>query len=162
MVGREDAVSMTEMIPLIAGFAAGFTGAMGLGGGFILILYLNWIGLSAPEARAANLMFFIPAALVSMLINNRGGLIDSKVIPYAAAAGSIGAVVGLILSSALPTGFLRTVFALMLIAVGTREIFSRRSAAPGQERSQSFLLTSTTAPTTRTSAADSFSKRRTG
>ena len=31
---------MTELLPLFAGFAAGAAGAMGLGGGFVLILYL--------------------------------------------------------------------------------------------------------------------------
>ncbi len=121
---------MNGIIPLIAGFTAGLTGAMGLGGGFVLILYLSWAGISAEDARAANLMFFIPTALVSMLVNMRGGLIDTSVIPYAAAAGSIGAVIGLLLGNAFDPAALRTVFALLLIAIGIRDLF-RRSAPAG-------------------------------
>ena len=125
---------MIDFIPLAAGFLAGAAGSMGLGGGFVLILYLSWSGLSAPEARAANLMFFIPTALVSMLINRRSGLIDSSVVPYAAAAGSIGAVVGLMLSDAADPELLRNVFAILLTAVGIRELFHRRSAEKMQTK----------------------------
>lgn len=119
---------MNAVIPLAAGFLAGAAGAMGLGGGFVLILYLSWTGLSVPEARAANLMFFIPTALVSMLINKRSGLIDTSVVPYAAAAGSIGAVVGLMISDTTDPTLLGKVFALLIIAVGVRELFHRRYA----------------------------------
>ena len=125
---------MIDFIPLAAGFLAGAAGSMGLGGGFVLILYLSWSGLSAPEARAANLMFFIPTALVSMLINKRSGLIDSSVVPYAAAAGSIGAVVGLMLSDAADPELLRNVFAILLTAVGIRELFHRRLAEKMQTK----------------------------
>lgn len=119
---------MTELLPLFAGFAAGAAGAMGLGGGFVLILYLSWAGISPEEARAANLLFFIPTALVSMLINRRGGLIDSRALPYAAAAGSIGAVVGLMISDALDTELLSKIFAVLITAVGICELFHRRKA----------------------------------
>jgi Sulfite exporter TauE/SafE. len=119
---------MNAVIPLAAGFLAGAAGAMGLGGGFVLILYLSWTGLSVPEARAANLMFFIPTALVSMLINKRSGLIDTSVVPYAAAAGSIGAVVGLMISDTTDPTLLGKVFALLIIAVGIRELFHHRYA----------------------------------
>ena len=117
---------MSWIFPVIAGFAAGMAGAMGLGGGFVLMLYLTWTGISAPEVRAANLLFFIPTAFVSMLISMKSGLIDSSVIPYAAAAGSIGAVLGLLAGSALDAQALRYVFALLLIAVGVRELFHRK------------------------------------
>lgn len=120
-------------IPLIAGFLAGAAGAMGLGGGFVLIVYLTWIGLSAPEAAAANLMFFIPTAFVSMLMNRRKGLADLSVLPYAAASGSIGAILGLLLSGAVDGRLLRTAFALMLIAVGMRELLHK---SPERKRAE--------------------------
>ncbi|MBO6230173.1 MAG: sulfite exporter TauE/SafE family protein [Ruminiclostridium sp.] len=116
---------MNGLIPAAAGFLAGAAGSMGLGGGFVLILYLSWAGLSPEDARAANLLFFIPTAIVSVLINKRGGLIDTRLIPYAAAAGSIGAVIGLMISGAVDPSLLRVVFAVMIIAVGARELFHR-------------------------------------
>ena len=125
---------MNGFIPLAAGFLAGAAGAMGLGGGFVLILYLSWVGISAPEARAANLMFFIPTALISMLINKRHGLIDSSVVPYAAAAGSIGAVVGLMIANTMDPSLLGKVFAVLITAVGIRELFHRRAAQKKQAK----------------------------
>ena len=125
---------MNGFIPLAAGFLAGAAGAMGLGGGFVLILYLSWVGISVPEARAANLMFFIPTALVSMLINKRNGLIDSSVLPYAAAAGSIGAVVGLMIADRIDPSLLGKVFAVLITAVGIRELFHRRTTKKKQAK----------------------------
>ena len=136
---------MTELLPLFAGFAAGAAGAMGLGGGFVLILYLSWAGIAPEEARAANLLFFIPTALVSMLINRRGGLIDSRALPYAAAAGAIGAVMGLMISDALDTELLSKVFAVLITAVGVRELLHRRTAPRESVGSGRLITTNKTA-----------------
>ncbi|MBQ3842464.1 MAG: sulfite exporter TauE/SafE family protein [Ruminiclostridium sp.] len=131
---------MNGYIGLAAGFLAGMCAAMGLGGGFVLMIYLTWAGISAPDAKAANLLFFIPVALVSMLINHKSGLTDRHIIPYAAAAGSIGAVIGLLLSDVLDSSLLKNVFAALLIAVGLRELFHRKRSAPsrGVERFERF------------------------
>ena len=48
---------------LAAGFAAGALGAMGLGGGSVLILYLTLCaGLPQLQAQGINLTFFLPCA----------------------------------------------------------------------------------------------------
>ncbi|MBP5605345.1 MAG: sulfite exporter TauE/SafE family protein [Ruminiclostridium sp.] len=117
---------MSTLIPLAAGFIAGAAASAGLGGGFVLMIYLTYTGMSAADAKAVNLLFFIPVALVSMLINRRRGSADSEVIPFAAAAGSIGAVIGLMLTEHIDTGILRMIFSALLIAVGIRELFHRK------------------------------------
>lgn len=121
---------MNEIISIVAGFTAGAAAAMGLGGGFVLILYLVWAGVPQVQAQAANLIFFIPAALVSMIANRKSGLIDSSVIPYAAAAGSVGAVLGLIAGDVFDPAILRKAFAFLLLIVGARELFHRRDKEP--------------------------------
>ncbi|MBP5606322.1 MAG: TSUP family transporter, partial [Ruminiclostridium sp.] len=98
---------MSSLLPLAAGFIAGAAASAGLGGGFVLMIYLTWAGMPAADAKAANLLFFIPVALVSMLINRRHGTAGSDVIPFAAAAGSIGAVIGLMLTEHIDTDILR-------------------------------------------------------
>jgi len=113
-------------ITLAAGFTAGLCAAMGLGGGFVLMIYLSWAGMAPADAKAANLLFFIPVALVSMVMNHRSGLTDWHIVPYAAAAGSIGAVIGLLLTDAVPAGIMQKVFAVLLAAVGARELFHRK------------------------------------
>ncbi len=117
---------MSTLLPLAVGFIAGAAASAGLGGGFVLMIYLTWTGMSATDASAANLLFFIPVALVSMLINRRHPSAGTEVIPFAAAAGSIGAVIGLMLTEHVDTGILRMIFSALLIAVGSRELFHRR------------------------------------
>ena len=120
---------MNGLVAPAVGFLAGMCAAMGLGGGFVLMIYLAWTGMPPADAKAANLLFFIPTALVSMLINHRSGLTDRHIIPYAAAAGSVGAVIGLLLSDMLDAQLLKIVFAAIITAVGFRELFHRKTTA---------------------------------
>ena len=54
---------------IIAGFLSGAIGAMGLGGGAVLLIYLALIKeKNQLDAQGENLMFFIPVALLSVII----------------------------------------------------------------------------------------------
>ena len=72
-------------IDQIAGLFSAVAGALGLGGGGVLVLYLT-LGMHMPQLRAQgiNLLFFLPCALVSILMNWKKKLIHWKsVIPMA-------------------------------------------------------------------------------
>ena len=63
----------------IAGILSGFIGALGLGGGGILIIYLTLIkGLPQTQAQGMNLVFFIPIALSALIMHTKNRLIDWK------------------------------------------------------------------------------------
>jgi uncharacterized membrane protein YfcA len=114
---------------LIAFFAAAFCGTlagMGLGGGSLLILYLTGIaGFDPVSARGINLLFFLPAALISTLSHiHRGTLPIKKVMP-AVWAGTILAALFSFISGMLDIALLQKLFGVLLLATGTKELFHR-------------------------------------
>lgn len=115
---------------LLIGFLTGIAASMGLGGGFILILYLTlFAGAEQLEAQGVNLLFFLPIAFFSMILHTRSGLIEWKKLPFAAAAGVAAAAAGTLLGGFLGGGLLRKLFAGLLLLVGLRELFHKKPAA---------------------------------
>ena len=52
---------------LLAGLFSGIIGAMGLGGGAVLIIYLSvFTDMPQLEAQGINLIFFIPIAIAAL------------------------------------------------------------------------------------------------
>ena len=55
---------------ILAGFFSGLTASMGLGGGFVLMIFLTvFKGYNQIYSQAINLMFFIPIAIFSINLN---------------------------------------------------------------------------------------------
>ncbi|MCL2633788.1 MAG: sulfite exporter TauE/SafE family protein [Oscillospiraceae bacterium] len=113
---------------MIAGFFAGLTASMGLGGGFILIIYLTVFAGVHSQAMAGgiNLLFFLPIALVSTIIHAKNNLIEKKVLLIVCAVGIVGAVIGVYLISLLDENMLRKLFAALLVLVGVKELFHKK------------------------------------
>lgn len=122
---------------ILAGFLAGIAASMGLGGGFVLIIYLTlFAGTGQTEAQAINLLFFLPAALLSIIMHTKAGLIEWKMIPVAAAAGVFGALLGLFTGLTASEGYIRKLFGVLLLIVGLKELFHRkRQTAPKDKQS---------------------------
>ncbi len=67
------------MIQILVGFISGIVSGMGMGGGSILILLLSlFLGVEQHVAQATNLVFFIPTAITSIIINAKQKYIDYK------------------------------------------------------------------------------------
>ena len=119
----------------IAGFLAGLTASMGLGGGFILIIYLSvFKGVVQSSAGGINLLFFLPIAFVSSIIHLKNGLVEKKLVPVICLAGVAGASLGVFLMNNLDEGILRKLFAVLLIFVGVRELFGSSIASKADVR----------------------------
>ena len=81
-----DNLSVTILIGTVLGILSG----LGTGGGSLLILWLTLgAGITQPEARIINLMFFIPSALIACIFRWKQGRLDIKKILPAIIAGSI-------------------------------------------------------------------------
>ena len=113
----------------VAFIAAAFCGTlagMGLGGGSLLILWLTAGLHMAPEtARGMNLLFFLPASLISTLLRIRKGSLPIKKVMPAVWAGILFAAVFSYISGMLDTALLRRLFGGLLLATGLRELFYR-------------------------------------
>lgn len=126
---------MLESLPviLIIGTALGFLAGIGVGGGSLLIIYLTLVvGMSHPEARIINLLFFLPSAVVASFFRWREGKLDFKKVLPAIIAGCIAAGVCSVISSRLDIGLLQKLFGGLLIITGIRELMYRpKRQSPG-------------------------------
>ena len=113
---------------IIAAFLSGVAGAMGLGGGGVLVLYLT-LCLKLPQIKAQgiNLVFFVPCAVIAIILHTRKKLINWKQIVPIITGGIIGVSVGMMLVNSISTELLSKLFAGLLVIMGIREFFSRSS-----------------------------------
>lgn len=113
------------MMEIIAGFLSGIIGAMGLGGGAVLLIYLTLFkDVGQLEAQGINLIFFIPIALLSVGIYAFKKQIEWKTVLIFSAAGLAGALAGVWLSEVLGTALLGKIFGGLLIGAGVWQIVS--------------------------------------
>lgn len=115
------------VIAIVMGTVLGFLSGLGTGGGSLLILWLT-LGLQMQQAtaRAINLMFFIPSALIACLFRRKQGTLDLKAIAPAIVSGCVSAAVFSLLSSRMELAWLQKLFGILLIYTGLRELFYRR------------------------------------
>ncbi len=113
------------MMEAIVGLVTGAVASMGLGGGFVLMIWLtSFAGLDQRTAQGVNLLFFLPIALLSLVFHIKGGLIDKKLVKQYLLGGVVGAVAGTVACNIVPNELLRTLFSLFLIAFGLRELLA--------------------------------------
>lgn len=111
-------------VSLAVGTALGFLAGMGVGGGSLLILWLTLV-LQVPQAdaRTLNLLFFLPAALISCLFRKRQGALNVKKLLPAIIAGCTGAILFSRLGQVLDTSLLKKGFGFLLLFTGARELW---------------------------------------
>lgn len=101
----------------------GFLSGLGTGGGSLLIIWLTLIaGMSPSDARAINLLFFIPSALVACWFRWRQGSLNFKNAAPAIVAGCVSAFLFSWVSTMLDTQILEKLFGGLLLYAGIREI----------------------------------------
>ncbi len=116
----------TFWFSIIVGIILGFLTGLGTGGGSLLVLWLTLVLHMDPiQAKIINLMFFLPAALISTIIHCRQGGIPYKKILLPALAGCAMAAAFSMLSSRIDVTGLRKLFGALLIYTGLRELFYR-------------------------------------
>lgn len=90
--GGEGAVLMMNAV---VGLLTGIIASMGLGGGFVLLIWLTMFqDMPQRAAQGINLLFFLPIALVSVVMHARAGLIDKRLVWSLIPGGILGAVLG--------------------------------------------------------------------
>lgn len=115
------------VLAILMGTVLGFLSGLGTGGGSLLILWLT-LGLEMEQstARAINLMFFIPSALIACLFRKKQGQLEFRAVLPAIVSGCVSAAVFSVLSIHPDLSWLRRLFGGLLIFTGLRELFYRR------------------------------------
>ncbi len=111
---------------IIAGFFSGMIGAMGLGGGGVLLIYLAaLLNVDQLKAQGINLLFFIPIGTIAVIIYTiKKKIYWKKVIPFVL-FGLGGAVLGFFLSKFLGSAITAKIFGGLLVFLGLKEIFKK-------------------------------------
>lgn len=113
-------------VNVVIGFLSGAVGSLGIGGGGILIVMLTLaLGIKQNNATLANLIFFIPVAIFSLILYSRQGKVKWKTTTFLALFGVIGAVVGVLLSGIIGANIIRKIFAVLLIIISTAELLKK-------------------------------------
>ena len=113
---------MTEiLISIISGIVSG----TGMGGGTILIILLSFLlGIEQHVAQATNLIFFIPTAIVAIIVNIKNKNINIKLGTIISIFGIIGAIIGANISIHTDVRILKKCFGIFLSIITINEIFS--------------------------------------
>lgn len=110
---------MEWIISAIAGILSGTIGAMGMGGGGVLIIYLNlFTDIPQNTAQGINLLFFLPTAILAVLYYCKKKLIVWKIALPFAAMGVIGTVIGSFLCGKFDNAILSKMFGVLLLVMG--------------------------------------------
>ena len=115
--------SLFMLIRILLGTLLAVLSGLGTGGGSLLILWLT-LALHMPqgEARAINLLFFIPSALIACLFRWKQGHLPIKKVLPAILAGSMAAAIFTFLSRNMDTVLLQKLFGVLLLFTGVREL----------------------------------------
>ncbi|MGN1417340.1 MAG: sulfite exporter TauE/SafE family protein [Oscillospiraceae bacterium] len=118
-----------------AAFLTGFLSSLGVGGGVILIVYLTVIaGADQLTAQGINLIFFLPIALLSVIIHRKNKLIDIRQLIPAMIVGSIFSVAGAFAAELIGGELLRRGYGIFVIILGVRSLFQKAEKNSPQEK----------------------------
>ncbi|MGN0667064.1 MAG: sulfite exporter TauE/SafE family protein [Huintestinicola sp.] len=116
-----------SLLTFFAAFLTGILAAMGVGGGMILILWLTvFMGTDQITAQGTNLIFFLPIALLSVIIHNKNGYIKFREIYPAIITGIAGACLGAFTAEYLGSPLLRKIFGGFILLIGIKSLFARK------------------------------------
>ncbi len=122
---------------IFAGVISGILGSMGLGGGGVLIIYLT-LFTDTPQdtAQGINLLFFLPCAIVAIIVYSRKKLIVWKVaIPFAI-LGVVGSIIGSEISKHIDNNILTKLFGALLIIMAIKTFFSKIKVTNNTDKSK--------------------------
>ena len=112
------------ILPLIVGFGTGILSAWGMGGGTLLIPLLTLLlGMDQHTAQGVNMLAFLPAAILSLLVHKKAGLLQWKEGAGLILPGIAGAVGGALIASVLQADWLRRLYGGFLILLAFLRAF---------------------------------------
>ena len=114
-----------KVMEILIGIASGIVSGTGMGGGTILIFLLSFLmGIEQHVAQATNLIFFIPTAIVAIIVNLRNKNIDIKLAILISVFGILGAIVGANISINIDVSILKKCFGIFLAIIAINEIYT--------------------------------------
>ncbi len=117
---------MSIFVIAVVSFLSGFIASLGLGGGMVLIIYLAiFTQMGQLEAQGINLIFFIPIALVSIILHTKSKLIIWKKLLPSILTGVAAAIIFSLIASMLGSEILSKIFSVFIIIIGIKELIKK-------------------------------------
>lgn len=119
--------SVTEFwLPLLAGAVTGILSGFGVGGGTLLLVYMTaFAGVEQRLAQGINLLYFLPAALLSLPAHIKNGYIQRSVLVPAISAGLVCAALAAWIATGMDTALLKKLFGGFLVVIGASELLGK-------------------------------------
>jgi hypothetical protein len=122
------------MLLFFIGLVSGIISGMGIGGGAILIpAIVLFVNPDQHVAQSVNLLFFIPTAVIALIVHIKNKRIDLKIAIPIICTGLAGAFLGSRLAISLDGTVLKKMFGFFLLAMGVYEMFRKGRALPGHK-----------------------------
>lgn len=127
---------MDILILAAVGLLSGVCASMGLGGGFVLLVYLTLCTqLSQLESQFTNLLFFLPVATISILLHLKNRLIETRILLRSILIGILGVLLGGWMSGWMAEELLTKLFGGFVLIIGLKELFHKKAAGqPAEEQ----------------------------
>ncbi len=114
------------ILTAVVGFLSGVIGAMGLGGGGVLLIYLTaFASVEQLTAQGINLLFFLPVGFSALIIYTFKKQIRWKTVVWLWLGGGLGAALGFFTARFVGGNSLSKLFACFLIIFGISRLFAR-------------------------------------
>jgi uncharacterized membrane protein YfcA len=107
---------------VVVGIGAAFTG---LGGGFLMVPFLIFLGYTAQKAVGTSFMAILIISISALVAHNRFANIDYKAGIWLGIGGIIGAQVGAYLVEQVSTETFKKVFAIILLGLAVYVFFKK-------------------------------------
>jgi len=107
---------------ILIGIAASFTG---LGGGFIMVPLLIFLGFTAQKAVGTSFMAILIISTSALFAHGKLNHVDYRLGILIGLGGILGAQIGSRLVQYVPTDVFNKVFAIILVALAARMFFQK-------------------------------------
>lgn len=107
---------------ILIGIAASFTG---LGGGFIMVPLLIFLGFTAQRAVGTSFMAILIISTSALFAHGKLNHVDYRLGILIGLGGILGAQIGSRLVQYVPTDVFNKVFAIILVALAARMFFQK-------------------------------------
>lgn len=113
---------LMPLFGILVGLAASFTG---LGGGFLMVPLLIFLGFSAQTALGTSFMGIFVISLSALFAHGRFAHVDYKTGILLGLGGILGAQVGAYLLQFVPTQVFKKIFAAVILALAIYLFFKK-------------------------------------
>lgn len=119
-------MSPQEILLIAVTFLCSALSGMGIGNAGLFVLYLvAVVGMEQLRAQGLNLIFFLLSAATALAVHVKKRKLPYRIICVLAVFAVLGAIIGSLVATSLPTGALRKLFGGMLTLSGLFSLFGK-------------------------------------